>query len=83
MANTGNVKYSGNSGGRLDSEAQLWAAADKLRGHMDASEYKHVCLGLHRHESRTLAGLRDALLPELLSGGLRVPAASGSMEARA
>jgi len=24
----------------------MWAAADKLRGHMDASEYKHVVLGL-------------------------------------
>ena len=23
-----------------------WAAADKLRGHMDAAEYKHVVLGL-------------------------------------
>ena len=31
--------------GTLDFEAQLWAAADKMRGHMDASEYKHVCLG--------------------------------------
>jgi type I restriction-modification system DNA methylase subunit len=30
----------------LGFEAQLWAAADKMRGHMDASEYKHVCLGL-------------------------------------
>ena len=27
-------------------EKQLWAAADKLRGSMDASEYKHVVLGL-------------------------------------
>ena len=39
----------GNGGrpqGQLDFEPQLWAAADKLRGHMDASEYKHVCLGL-------------------------------------
>jgi type I restriction enzyme S subunit len=27
------------------------------------------------HESRTLAALRDALLPKLLSGELRVPAA--------
>jgi len=33
-------------GSALDFEAQLWAAADKMRGHMDASEYKHVCLGL-------------------------------------
>jgi hypothetical protein len=39
-------KSSGNAGGGLDFEAQLWAAADKMRGHMDASEYKHVCLGL-------------------------------------
>jgi len=30
----------------LDFQSQLWAAADKLRGHMDASEYKHVVLGL-------------------------------------
>ncbi len=30
----------------LDFEAQLWAAADKMRGHMDASEYKHIVLGL-------------------------------------
>ena len=34
-------------------------------------------------ESRTLAALRDALLPKLLSGELRVPAAAGNMEARA
>ena len=33
-------------GAALNFEAQLWAAADKMRGHMDASEYKHVCLGL-------------------------------------
>jgi type I restriction enzyme M protein len=34
------------NGAGLDIKAQLWAAADKLRGHMDASEYKHVVLGL-------------------------------------
>ena len=27
-------------------EQQLWAAADKMRGHMDPSEYKHITLGL-------------------------------------
>jgi type I restriction-modification system DNA methylase subunit len=27
-------------------EAALWAAADKLRGTLDAAEYKHVVLGL-------------------------------------
>ncbi len=34
------------NGATLDFQSQLWAAADKLRGHMDASEYKHVVLGL-------------------------------------
>ena len=34
------------NGANLGFESQLWAAADKLRGHMDASEYKHVVLGL-------------------------------------
>src|SRR5262245_66389058 len=36
---------SGN-GGSLGFEEKLWAAADKMRGHMDAAEYKHVALGL-------------------------------------
>jgi type I restriction enzyme M protein len=34
------------NGANLGFENQMWAAADKLRGHMDASEYKHVVLGL-------------------------------------
>jgi len=34
------------SGANLGFEDKLWAAADKLRGHMDASEYKNVVLGL-------------------------------------
>jgi type I restriction enzyme S subunit len=43
---------------------------------------------LHRifancNESRTLAALRDALLPKLLSGELRVPAAANFVEAHA
>ncbi len=33
------------SGANLGFEEKLWAAADKLRGHMDAAEYKHVVLG--------------------------------------
>ncbi len=36
MAVTGNIGF----------EETLWKAADKLRGSMDASEYKHVVLGL-------------------------------------
>jgi type I restriction enzyme, S subunit len=35
------------------------------------------------HESRTLAALRDALLPKLLSGELRVPGAAKLVEAQA
>jgi type I restriction enzyme M protein len=31
---------------KLGFEQTLWATADKLRGHMDAAEYKHVVLGL-------------------------------------
>jgi type I restriction enzyme M protein len=34
------------SGASLGFEEKLWLAADKLRGHMDAAEYKHVVLGL-------------------------------------
>jgi len=40
------IKTKNDSGATLDFKAQLWAAADKLRGHMDSSEYKHVVLGL-------------------------------------
>ena len=35
-----------NSGAEIGYEAELWAMADKLRGSMDAAEYKHVVLGL-------------------------------------
>ncbi len=35
-----------NNGANLGFESKLWEMADKLRGHMDASEYKHVVLGL-------------------------------------
>ena len=34
------------NGANLGFESKLWAAADKLRGHMDAAVYKHVVLGL-------------------------------------
>src|SRR3989338_8369557 len=35
-----------NNGANLGFEQKLWIAADKMRGHMDPSEYKHVALGL-------------------------------------
>ena len=44
MPKVKNQKQNNDSG--LNFEAQLWAAADKMRGHIDASEYKHVVLGL-------------------------------------
>ncbi|MBN1475127.1 type I restriction-modification system subunit M N-terminal domain-containing protein, partial [Candidatus Sumerlaeota bacterium] len=34
------------NGAALGFEAQLWTMADKMRGHMDAADYKHVVLGL-------------------------------------
>ena len=35
-----------NSSANLGFEEKLWEAADNLRAHMDAAEYKHVVLGL-------------------------------------
>lgn len=40
------VKSRTANGANLGFEDKLWAAADKLRGNMDAAEYKHVVLGL-------------------------------------
>lgn len=40
------VKKKNNSTANLGFEEKLWAAADKLRGHMDPSDYKHTVLGL-------------------------------------
>lgn len=46
-AKAGTAKKTGNgNGANLGFEAQLFLAADKMRGSMDASEYKHVALGL-------------------------------------
>jgi type I restriction enzyme M protein len=36
----------GNNSANIGFEQQIWKAADKLRGNMDAAEYKHVVLGL-------------------------------------
>jgi type I restriction enzyme M protein len=35
-----------NSTANIGFEQQIWAAADILRGNIDAAEYKHVVLGL-------------------------------------
>jgi len=34
------------NGANLGFEQKMWQAADKLRGNMDAADYKHVVLGL-------------------------------------
>lgn len=39
-------KAAKNSGAVIGFEEKLWLAADKLRGHLDPAEYKHVVLGL-------------------------------------
>lgn len=46
MAKTSTKKSTTSNGANLGFEQKLWQAADKLRGHMDAAEYKHVVLGL-------------------------------------
>jgi type I restriction enzyme M protein len=46
MAKKSSVSAKSSNGANLGFEQKLWQAADKLRGHMDAAEYKHVVLGL-------------------------------------
>jgi len=79
-----------NNGANLSFENQMWAAADKLRGHMDASEYKYVVMGLiflkyisdsfRPNIANTLASLHDTVLPRLISGELRLPDADKFVE---
>jgi type I restriction enzyme M protein len=54
----------------LGLEATLWAAADKLRGNLDAAEYKHVVLGLIflKYISDAFAEKYDALLADAANG---------------
>ncbi len=44
------AKQTNNAETDLGFEAQLWAAADKLRGNMEPSDHKHVALGLIFHK---------------------------------
>jgi type I restriction enzyme M protein len=45
MTNGGQARKNGN-GANIGFEAELFLAADKLRGNLEPSEYKHVALGL-------------------------------------
>ncbi len=53
-------------GGNLGFEAELFKAADKLRGNMEPSDYKHVVLGLIflKHISDSFEARRAALLED-------------------
>jgi type I restriction enzyme M protein len=64
MAKNDNLK-SGN-GGNLGFEADLFKTADKLRGNMEPSDYKHVALGLIflKYISDAFEAKRNALLSE-------------------
>ena len=68
-AKGGNTKGNGN-GAKLGFEPTLWAAADKLRGHLDAAEYKHVVLGLIflKYISDAFEARRQQLLAEVAHG---------------
>ena len=63
------AKQANNSGANLGFEAQLWAAADKLRGNMEPSDYKHVALGLIflKYISDAFEAKRAELLKEKLA----------------
>ncbi|WP_257234404.1 class I SAM-dependent DNA methyltransferase [Streptomyces sp. JV178] len=52
-------------------KAILWASADKLRGSLEAAEYKHFVLGLVflKYVSEAMAEKRELLEAELRSGG--------------
>ena len=62
-------KAAGN-GGPLGIEAELFKAADKLRGNMEPSDYKHVALGLIflKHISDSFEAMRPTLLDDYPEG---------------
>ena len=63
------AKLANKSGASLGFEAQLWAAADKLRRNMEPSDYKHVVLGLIflKYISDAFEAKRAELLKEELA----------------
>lgn len=67
----------------IDPE-QLWQAADRLRGSIDAAEYKHVVLGLIflKYISDAFETRRAALRKELEADGITGPSAETMLESR-
>jgi type I restriction enzyme M protein len=68
----------------LGFEDVLWKAADKLRGSMDASEYKHVVLGLIflKYVEDAFEERRSKLRDELFADGITDDAAEELLESR-
>lgn len=73
-----------NAGGPLGFEDTLWKTADKLRGSMDASEYKHVVLGVVflKYVDDAFAERRAQLAQELVADGITGDAADELLESR-
>ena len=65
-------------------EDTLWAAADKLRGTVDAAEYKHVVLGLLflKYVSDAFESRREALKVELEKDGIAATQIEPLLESR-
>jgi type I restriction enzyme M protein len=68
----------------LGFEGALWKAADKLRGSMDASEYKHVVLGLIflKYVDDAFTERREELAAELEADGITGDDAEPLLESR-
>ncbi|MGW3786966.1 class I SAM-dependent DNA methyltransferase [Micromonospora chokoriensis] len=67
-----------------DFKATLWKAADKLRGSMDAAEYKHIVLGLVflKYVSDAFTERRAAIAAELADEGITGERAEKLLEDR-
>src|SRR6202158_546981 len=70
VAEKSSKKSKNGDGGNLGFEAELFKAADKLRGNMEPSDYKHVALGLIflKHISDSFEGKHAALRAEYPEG---------------
>jgi type I restriction enzyme M protein len=69
-APTSKDRKSNGNGGNLGFEADLFKTADKLRGNMEPSDYKHVALGLIflKHISDSFEAKRAQLLADYPDG---------------
>lgn len=76
--------HSNNKKGVLGFEDKLWQAADKLRGNMDSSEYKHVVLGLIflKYISDSFEDRRTEVSQELKDEGLSEMGTEKELEIR-